>query len=150
MKVVLIYESMSGNAHAIASAIGEGLEDGNEVVVAPAAGVNADAVAGADLIVVGSDGRGLNEWFASLGTVRARAAAFDTRKAGMTALTGRASLGIRRQLLAHGFSVIDLPHSFLATGDGELRPGEAERARLWGQLLLAEVAYTVGAQAVDG
>ncbi len=150
MKVVVIYESMSGNARAIAGAIGEGLEDGNEVVVTPAAGVSADTVAGADLVVVGSDGQGLNEWFGSLGTIRARAAAFDTRKAGLTALTGRASLAIRRELLAHGFSVVDLPHSFLATADGELRPGEEERARLWGRLLLAEISCTVGARAADG
>jgi hypothetical protein len=169
MKVLVIYEPMFGNTQVIANAIGEGIADANEVVVAPAARVTAKLVAGADLVVVGaqtqdpsrpgnrksaarvaagpastvtlaesSDGQGLNEWFASLATTRARAAAFDTRTAGKVALTGRASLGIRRQLLTHGFSVVDVPHSFLVTEDDELRPGEAERARLWGPFLLAQ------------
>jgi flavorubredoxin len=138
MNVVVIYESMSGSTHAIADAIGAGLNDGNEVLVVPAAGVSPDTVAGADLVVVGAptaDGPGLNEWFASLGMARVLAAAFDTRLAGIAALTGRASLGIQRELLRHGFLVVDLPHSFLVGGDHKVRPGEVERARLWGEQL---------------
>jgi len=142
MNVVVIYESISGNTRAIAEAIGAGLKDGNEVLVALAARVSKDTMAGADLVVVGgpnADGPGLNEWFASLGTVRVRAAAFDTRLAGIAALTGRASLGIQALLLRQGFSVVDLPHSFLVGGDNKPRPGEVERARLWGQQLAAWV-----------
>ena len=142
MNVVVIYESIFGNTHAIAEAIGAGLKDGNEVLLAPAASVSPDTVAGADLVVVGgpnADGPGLNESFAALGTVRVRAAAFDTRLAGIAALTGRASLGIQRQLLRHGLSVVDLPHSFLVDGDHKLRPGEVERARLWGHQLADRV-----------
>lgn len=159
MKVVIIYESMLGNAGTIADAIGAGMRNGNEVVVAPAARVSADVVAGADLVVVGApthpDGTGLSEWFASLGTVKARAAVFDTRMAGTAALAARASRVIRSQLIQHGFRVVDLPHSFLITGDDKLRPGEAERAQLWGELLLDQLASTVsihpvGAYAGDG
>ncbi len=150
MKVVVIYDSIAGNTRAIANAIVEGLADGNEVVVAPAARVSPDLVIGADLVVVGSGGPGLDEWFASLGTIRARAAAFDTRMVGVAALTGRASLGIRRQLISHGFCVVDLPHSFLVTADDKLRPGEEERARLWGRLLAARAASFVGARASVG
>jgi hypothetical protein len=138
MKVVVIYESMLGTTDAIADAIAGGLKDGNEVLVAPAACMSPDTVASADLLVVGAaraDGPGLNEWFASLGTVRILAAAFDTRLAGVAALTHRASLSIQRQLLGHGFLIVDLPHSFLVTGDNKPRPGEAERAMLWGQQL---------------
>jgi hypothetical protein len=138
MKAVVIYEALSGSTCAIADAIGAGIKDRNEVLIVPAVGLSADSVVGADIVVVGgpnADGPGLNEWFASLGSVRVLAAAFDTRLAGMAALTGRASLGIQRQLLRHGFLVVDLPHSFLVTGDDKTRPGEVERARLWGQQL---------------
>jgi hypothetical protein len=138
MKVVVIYEPMPGTTHAIADAIGAGLKDGNEVLVAPAARVSPDSVAGADLVVVGApnaDDPGLNEWFASLGTIRVLAAAFDTRLAGIAALTGRASLSIQRELRRHDFLVVDLPHSFLVSGGNEPRRGEAERAQLWGQQL---------------
>lgn len=138
MKAVVIYEALSGSTPAIADAIGAGLNDGNEVLVVPAARLSSDTVVGADLVVVGgphADGPGLIEWFASLGSVRVLAAAFDTRLAGIAALTGRASLVIQRQLLGHGFLVVDLPHSFLVNGDNKLRPGEAERARPWGQQL---------------
>ena len=138
MNVVVIYEPAFGTAHAIADAIGAGLKDRNEVLVAPAARMSPDTVAGADLVVVGgptASGPGLNEWFASLGTVRVPAAAFDTRPAGIAALTGRASSGIQRQLVRHGFWVVDLPHSFLVTADDKPRPGEVERAQLWGQQL---------------
>lgn len=142
MKALVIYESLSGSTHAIADAIGAGLNDGNEVLVVRAACLSPDTVAGADLVVVGgpdADGPDLIEWFASLGSVRVLAAAFDTRLAGIAALTGRASLRIQTQLLGHGFLVVDLPHSFLANGDNELRPGEVERARLWGRQLANQV-----------
>jgi flavorubredoxin len=53
MKAVVIYESMYGNTHQIANAIGEGLGPIAEVVVVPAGETDADLVAGADLVVVG-------------------------------------------------------------------------------------------------
>ena len=37
MRAVVIYESMYGNTHAIADAIGRGLAPGNEVTVVPVA-----------------------------------------------------------------------------------------------------------------
>src|SRR5215472_7346679 len=53
MRAVIIYESMYGNTHAIAVAIGRGLEPGNEVAVVPVAGATRDLLEEADLIVVG-------------------------------------------------------------------------------------------------
>ena len=53
MRIVIIYESMFGNTHAIAEAIAEELQQGNEIAVIPAARASRDLVAGADLIVVG-------------------------------------------------------------------------------------------------
>jgi Flavodoxin len=54
MKVVVVYESMYGNTHLIADAIGRGIEDaGNEVLVLPVARADVAALADAGLLVVG-------------------------------------------------------------------------------------------------
>src|SRR6516162_7545370 len=53
MRAVIIYESMYGNTHAIADAIAQGLEPGNQVTVVPVAGATEELLDGADLVVVG-------------------------------------------------------------------------------------------------
>jgi len=53
MKIVVVYESMYGNTHLIADAIGKGLQEAGEVVVVPVDGADAAALDGADLVVVG-------------------------------------------------------------------------------------------------
>jgi flavodoxin len=53
MKAVVIYESMYGNTHQIANAIGEGLRSVAEVVVVPVGEADAELVKSADLVVVG-------------------------------------------------------------------------------------------------
>jgi flavodoxin len=53
VKIVVVYESMYGNTHLIAEAIGKGLADAGEVTVVPVDGADADVLAGADLLVVG-------------------------------------------------------------------------------------------------
>jgi hypothetical protein len=53
MRVVVIYESMYGNTHVIADAIGRGLAPGNEVAVVPVAEATPDMLGEADLVVVG-------------------------------------------------------------------------------------------------
>jgi hypothetical protein len=53
MKAVVIFESMYGNTHHIASAIGEGLRSGAEVVVVPVGEADAELVKSADVVVVG-------------------------------------------------------------------------------------------------
>ena len=53
MKAVVIYESMYGNTHQIASAIGEGLRSVAEVVVVPVGEADAELVKSADVVVVG-------------------------------------------------------------------------------------------------
>jgi len=54
MRAVIIYESMYGNTHAIANAIGRGLALGNEVTVIPVADATPDLLDGADLVVAGA------------------------------------------------------------------------------------------------
>jgi Flavodoxin domain len=53
MKVVVIYESMYGNTHAVADAIAAGLREGVEAIVVPVQKAEPGIVADADVIVVG-------------------------------------------------------------------------------------------------
>jgi hypothetical protein len=53
MRAVIVYESMFGNTHAIADAIGKGLEPTLEVVVVPLAEAGRERWGDADLLVVG-------------------------------------------------------------------------------------------------
>jgi len=53
MRAVIVYESMFGNTHAIADAIGKGLEPMLEVVVVPLAEAGRERLGDADLLVVG-------------------------------------------------------------------------------------------------
>jgi hypothetical protein len=53
MRALVVYESMYGNTHAVADAIGRGLARGADVAVVPVGRAGSDAVAEADLVVVG-------------------------------------------------------------------------------------------------
>jgi Flavodoxin domain len=173
MRAVVVYESMYGNTHQVADAIGAGLEAAFDVSVVPVSQAGPAVLADADLVVVGGPthmhgmsrastrkwavqaanrpvgdlkvepgalGRGLREWFGSLGRYPVKAAAFDTRLPGPAAMTGRASKGVTRLLRRHGFDVVAEPESFLVTKQDRLRPEETTRARGWGSTLAASIA----------
>jgi hypothetical protein len=53
MRAVIVYESMFGNTHLIADAIGKGLEPVGEVVVASVGEAGGESLGDADLLVVG-------------------------------------------------------------------------------------------------
>lgn len=53
MRAVVVYESMYGNTHAVASAIGDGLRESIDVAVVPVGDAVPEVVADADLVVVG-------------------------------------------------------------------------------------------------
>jgi len=53
MRALVVYESMYGNTHVIASNIADGLRATHEVTLVPVATATADLVAQADLLVVG-------------------------------------------------------------------------------------------------
>lgn len=53
MRAVVVYESMYGNTHLIADAIGAGLRTAFDVRVLPVSQARPEAIAGADLVVVG-------------------------------------------------------------------------------------------------
>ena len=167
MKAVVVYESMYGNTHLIADAIGRGLADGRgQVVVVPVAQAAPALVTDADLLVVGgpthahgmsrpstrkaaveqakdpldpsASGAGVREWLETVPPVATSSAAFDTRANVAPALvTGRASKGIAKQLHQHGFGLVVEPESFLVDKENHLQPGEEERAEQWGARLAA-------------
>jgi hypothetical protein len=166
MRALVVYESMYGNTHTIASAIGRGLESGTEVV--PVTSFSPEMLQDVDLLVAGGPthvhgmsrpatrqsavdsagkpdsrlvmdpgaaGEGVREWLESLGELDVQAAAFDTRADLPVLLSGRAATGITKALRRHGVEVIAEPESFLVTKQGELLPGEQERAEEWGAAL---------------
>ncbi len=53
MKAVVVYESMYGNTHHVANAIGEGLRTEADVTVVPVGAARRELVEAADLLVVG-------------------------------------------------------------------------------------------------
>lgn len=53
MKVLVVYESMYGNTHLVADAIGDGLREGHEVEVVSVHDADRALLDGADLVVVG-------------------------------------------------------------------------------------------------
>jgi hypothetical protein len=83
-----------------------------------------------------AEGSGVRDLLDSIGTLDARAAAFDTRLRAPAWLTGRASKGIARGLRRRGCSLVTGPESFLVTKDNRLVEGETERAREWGSRLV--------------
>jgi flavodoxin-like protein len=94
---------------------------------------------------------GLREWLDSLGEsdVHAKAAAFDTRMQGPTALTGRASKRIARALWHHGYELVADPESFIVTKQNTLEPGEEDRAKLWGAGLAAAFSAAAAPRHAD-
>jgi hypothetical protein len=54
MRALVVYESMYGNTHVIASNIADGLHGTYEVTLVPVANATADLIAEADLLVVGA------------------------------------------------------------------------------------------------
>jgi hypothetical protein len=53
MRVVIVYESMYGNTHVVADAIGAGLEPAADVIVVPVSKANPELLNDAALVVVG-------------------------------------------------------------------------------------------------
>ena len=53
MRAVVVYESMYGNTHHVAEAIGTGLSEGYDVAVVPVSEADPAVLNGADLVVVG-------------------------------------------------------------------------------------------------
>jgi hypothetical protein len=89
------------------------------------------------------EGPGLRDWFHRLPKAprgQRSAAAFDTR-GDYGSMVGGASKGIARRLKHHGYRLVAEPQGFIIEGDaGQLRSGEADRARAWAAELTRRAA----------
>jgi len=65
MRVLVVYESMYGNTHVVASNIADGLRATHEVTLVPVADATADLIGQADLLVDGESSRA-RRWGAAL------------------------------------------------------------------------------------
>lgn len=90
---------------------------------------------------------GVREWLATaeMPSGAISYAAFDTRVAASIRLTGRAAPRIAKLLCRRGWTELASPESFLVSRGSHLLPGEAERARRWGE----ELADRMTAQRSD-
>lgn len=148
MDSLVIYATRTGNTRTIAEAIADALRsEGHAQVRSVEEAVNG-LPAGIDLLVVGgpTEGHGMTEpMVAFLDRLEERllggiaVAAFDTRLWWPKSLSGSAAEGIAKRLREVGATVIVPPESFIVTMKPELKPGEAERARLWAASLIAAV-----------
>jgi flavodoxin len=167
MKTLVVYESMFGNTEGIARAIASGLESHSDVEVHAVQDVPPEAVRTADLIVAGGPthafsmsrpstradavkqgapqrdaATGLREWLAGLRSSphTALVATFDTRVDKVRHLPGSAARSAFKTVHRLGYRTAAKPHSFYVSDTpGPLLPGEADRARAWGEALGAEL-----------
>ncbi len=151
-----MYESLWGNTAAIARAIAAGI--GPDARALTTAEADAEAIAGADLVVAGAPVLGftlptdgmrdsirvrpgaapspdlsnpsMRSWLDALGAGKGGSAAFETR---IWWSPGGATSSIVKGLESAGFASVARPQRFIVTGRyGPLRDGEVERARAWG------------------
>ncbi|MEV4471868.1 flavodoxin domain-containing protein [Nonomuraea sp. NPDC049504] len=170
MDALVVYESMFGNTKQIAEAVAEGLATRLRTEVVEVGSAPAKAGPEVGLLVVGgpthafamsrsstrrsaaqqttqpliSRGAGVREWLSALATASAEvcSAAFDTRVA-KPRVPGSAARGIARRLRRLGVRVVAPAQSFYVTGtEGPLAAGELERARQWGESLVASFPVT--------
>lgn len=165
MKAVVVYESLWGNTASIAKAIAEGLGEGARALATREA--TSEALAGADLVVVGAPVLGFSlpteamraglprsesrapvppdlshpsvrSWMEALPKGSGRFAAFETR---VWWSPGGAVKSIGRGMQAAGYRSAGEPGRFIVTGRyGPLKAGEIDRARAWGAALASSVA----------
>ncbi len=166
MNAVVVVESSFGNTRDVARAVADGLGAGTQVVDVHEA--PATVPAEVDLIVVGGPTHafgmsrpstradaarqgaaeggatdvGIREWIDQLGTGQElRFATFDTKVEKVRHLPGSAAKKAAKALRRRGFGMATAPMSFFVTDTpGPLVDGELERARSWGQHLMASHA----------
>ena len=170
MNALVVVESMFGNTHTIAEAVGDGLATGMAVRVVDVR--DAPAAPDVDLLVVGGPTHafsmsrprtredainqahrppadaavGIREWLAALPPAAGprAAAAFDT-KVSRPRFPGSAAHGAGKRLRRLGYRLVDDPATFWVEGTpGPLSAGEVERARTWGQQLMRTFEASAG------
>jgi hypothetical protein len=166
---LVVVESVFGNTRRIGESVAEGIREHLPTLVRGAAELTAEELIGATLLVVGGPthahgmateatrskgaaqggteaqvGPLLRDWLAPL-RATGSAAAFDTRLARNSLITGSAARAAARMLKHAGYTLVATPESFLVEGpEGPLRRGETDRAQAWGWAMGEVVAQQVG------
>ena len=165
MTVLVVYESMFGDAQQIAEAIAAGISESRPVTCLEVGKAPDTVTPDTTLVVAGSPnhafglprpqsrsdaaerteaslvspGRGLREWLDVVSAeVPTRAATFDTRMDHPKALTrmDHAARASAKRLKKAGFQIVtDSQHFLVSDVQGPLLPGELDRAQQWGGLL---------------
>jgi flavodoxin len=146
MKSIVVYHSTYGNTERIAWAIGDMLSN---ICECEARCIGDHPVIGADtdLLVIGGptkshgidwDMRHFLDLLDPAIVQGQRFAAFDTRIAVPSLISGSAAKGIAKRLMQLGGHMVASPESFFVEGnDGPLRDGEIERAGGWAREVAA-------------
>lgn len=163
MKALVVYESMWGNTEQVAKAVAEGLGRRVEVVVGEVSQVSPEAADDVDLLVIGgpthafsmsrgttrtdavtkgatqgTPQRGEREWLEALGEHGPDMATFDTRVEKVRHLPGSAAKAAAKAARRSGHRLAAKPESFYVLDmAGPLLDGELDRARAWGEGLVA-------------
>ncbi len=169
ISALVVYESIFGNAGAIARAVAAGLGDLMTVEVVDVVHAPTSIDPGLSLLVVGGPNHqfgmtrpvsreqavrdfgaakaaevGMREWLGALAPPAAPvpAVAFDTRLDHPPFLRhlDHASRGAERLLRRRGFSiVVPAEHFFVVSPTGPLADGEADRAAAWGRTVAGRI-----------
>ena len=154
MKTLIIYDSAYGNTGRVALAIAQALSDKYAVQLVRVDEADDAALAGIDLLVVGSPTQGGRPTLPILDFIKripsgalqkVQAATFDTRFAtqehgfGLRMLMrtiGFAAPKIATALKAKGASILTEPKGFIVKDkEGPLRDGELDRATHWAKII---------------
>jgi len=151
MKTLIIYDSLYGNTEAVARAIGE--TTSGEVQMLKVGEVDAGALGGVDLLIVGSPTHGalpteaIQALLAKMGPsphTGARAATFDTRLTWpfLERWGGFAAPKMADMLRDKGWTITGEPGGFFVKGlkKGPLKRGEVDRASQWASGLVESAA----------
>lgn len=168
MNTLLVHESHWGNTRAIGEAVAEGIRSagGGLITIVDVSLAPSPVPADVDLLVVGGpthafsmsrsatrrdalgqgaepghDGRGIREWLDGLPTSPARldVATFDTRVTQVRRLPGSAARAAGRLVERHHVGEVVATESFYVEDSvGPLQDDELDRARAWGQQLVAD------------
>lgn len=163
---LVVYESMFGNTHEVATAIADGLRESFDVTVSEVSDAPPEVPSDVEFLVVGgpthalgmsrprtrqSAGQqgadpqaashdGIREWVGRVSAPEGTmTATFDT-KVVKPHLPGSAASSAQRKLRHRGLTAATPPETFYVTGtEGGLVEGELERAKAWGAELSQKV-----------
>ena len=147
MKILIVYDSVSGNTEQIAQAIGNALGSQEDVEILRVSNVKPEQLTGLKLLIIGSPTHGgrptpaIQDFLNKVSEPAIRGinvAAFDTRLSRRwVGIFGYAAGRIADSLKRKGGNLISSPEGFFVKGrEGPLKEGELERAANWAKVIV--------------